>query len=168
VYFHICFNHRRGYCCNVRTSPRVTACCYNLLWRSQDIGNTVTFLHVSLKPQHRPRTWKRTKTALPLRRSPPPSPSKTPSHRPTPLTIPNGIRIQSAVLSQYTFRTDRQTDRHTDRPTDGIDDRPTPIALTLTLTILIESDALIMRKLQTTISVLDCGAQNGQAGLETN
>jgi len=34
--------------------------------------------------------------------------------RPTPLTTPNGIRIQSAVLPQYTFRTDR--------PADGIDD----------------------------------------------
>jgi len=30
-----------------------------------------------------------------------------------PSTIPNGIRIQSAVLPQYTFQTDRQTDTHT-------------------------------------------------------
>jgi len=32
----------------------------------------------------------------------------------TPLTIPNGIRIHSAVLPQYTFRTDRPTDTHTE------------------------------------------------------
>jgi len=31
------------------------------------------------------------------------------------LTIPNGIRIHSPVLPQYTFRTDRPTDWHTDR-----------------------------------------------------
>jgi len=33
--------------------------------------------------------------------------------RPIPLTTPNGVRIQSAVLPQYTFRTDihTQTDR---------------------------------------------------------
>jgi len=38
-------------------------------------------------------------------------------HRPTPgpLTIPNGIRIHSAILPQYTFWTDRHTHRHTDR-----------------------------------------------------
>jgi len=40
--------------------------------------------------------------------------SNTPILRPIPLTIPNGIRIHSAVLPQYTFRTDRPTDRHTD------------------------------------------------------
>jgi len=34
---------------------------------------------------------------------------------PTPLTIPNGIQIHSAVLTQYTSRTDRQTDTQTDR-----------------------------------------------------
>jgi len=51
-----------------------------------------------------------------LWRSPPPS--NTPILRPTPLIIPNGIRIQSAILPQYTFQTDRQTDRPTDRPTD--------------------------------------------------
>jgi len=43
--------------------------------------------------------------------------SNTPIHRQTPLTIPNGIRIHSAVLPRYTFRTERQTDRQTDRPT---------------------------------------------------
>ena len=50
-----------------------------------------------------------------------------PVPRPTPLTTPNGIRIRSAVLPQYTFRTDRHTDRptdttHTHRPTNGIND----------------------------------------------
>jgi len=44
---------------------------------------------------------------LPLRRSPPPS--NTPIPRPTPLITSNGIRIQSAVLPQYTLRTDRPT-----------------------------------------------------------
>jgi len=56
------------------------------------------------------------KTAPSLRRSPPPS--NTPIPRLTQLTTPNGIRIQSAVLPQYTLRTDRQT--------DGLDDRPVP------------------------------------------
>jgi len=35
------------------------------------------------------------------------TPSNTTIPRPTPLTIPNGIRIQSAMLPQYTFRTHR-------------------------------------------------------------
>jgi len=75
------------------------------------------------------------KLALLLRLSPPPSNAP---HRPTPVTIPNGIRIQSAVLPQDTFRTDRQT--HTHRPTDWLGDSSTPLALTLA--ILIESDEL--------------------------
>ena len=54
----------------------------------------------------------------------------------------------SAVLPQYTFRIDRQTDRLTDRPTDGIDDRSTPLALTLA--VLIESDALTTTTATTT------------------
>jgi len=41
--------------------------------------------------------------------------SNTPIRRPTSLTTQNGIHIQSAVLPQYTFRTDRQTDTQTDR-----------------------------------------------------
>ena len=51
------------------------------------------------------------KTAPSLQRSSPSS--NTPVPRPTPLTILNGIRIQSVVLPQYTFQTDRQTDRPT-------------------------------------------------------
>jgi len=39
------------------------------------------------------------------------TPFNTAIPRPTPLTIPNGIRIHSAVLPQYTFRTDTPTDR---------------------------------------------------------
>jgi len=75
----------------------------------------------------------------------PPKPSSlwgtwTPSNalirRPTPLTTPNGTRIHSAVLPQYTFWTDRQTDRQTDRPTDGL--RKNPVSRVLT----VESDAL--------------------------
>jgi len=37
------------------------------------------------------------------------------SPRPIPLTITNGIRIQSTVLPQYTFRRDAQTHTQTDR-----------------------------------------------------
>jgi len=33
----------------------------------------------------------------------------------TPLTIPNGIQIQSAVFPQFTNRTDRPTDRQINR-----------------------------------------------------
>ena len=40
-------------------------------------------------------------------------PHLIPISRPTPLTTPNGTRIQSAVLPQYTFQTDTQTDRPT-------------------------------------------------------
>jgi len=42
----------------------------------------------------------------------------------TPLTTPNGIQVQSAVLPQYTLRTDRPSDR----PTDGIGDKSVPTA----------------------------------------
>ena len=59
------------------------------------------------------------------------TPSNTPVLRPTPLSTPNGIRIQSAVLPHYTFRTDRRTDTQTDRPTDGIGNRSVRRALTL-------------------------------------
>jgi len=52
-----------------------------------------------------------TKTAPALRRSSPPS--NTPIPRLTPPTTPNGIRIQSAVFSQFTHWTDRQTYRQT-------------------------------------------------------
>jgi len=50
-----------------------------------------------------------TKMLLLLRRFPPPS--NTPVPRPTPLTSPNSIHIQSAVLPQYTIHTDRPADR---------------------------------------------------------
>jgi len=70
-------------------------------------------------------------------------PHLIPIPRPTPLNIPNGIRIQSADLLQYTFWIDRPT--YTHRPTDGLGDRSTPLALTLA--ILIESDVLIMLQL---------------------
>jgi len=39
------------------------------------------------------------------------TPSNKPIPRPTPRITPNGIRIQLAVLPQYTFWTDRQTDK---------------------------------------------------------
>ena len=56
------------------------------------------------------------KLPIPLRRSSPPSNTSIP--RPTPLTTPNDIQIQSAVLSQYTLRGDR--------PTDGLGDNSVP------------------------------------------
>ena len=43
------------------------------------------------------------------------TPSNTPSRRPTLLTILKGIRIQSSVLPQYTFQTDRQKHTQTNR-----------------------------------------------------
>jgi len=39
------------------------------------------------------------------------TPSNTPIPRPTSLSTPNGFQIRSAILSQYTLRTERQTDR---------------------------------------------------------
>jgi len=56
------------------------------------------------------------KLPLPLQRSPPKS--NTPIPSPTPLTTPNGIWIQSAVLPQYTCG-----------QTDGYDECSIPIAL---------------------------------------
>ena len=62
-------------------------------------------------------------------------PSNTPIPRPTPLTTPNGIQIQSVFLPQYTFRAVRPTHR----PTDGLGDRS--VRRALTLAVLIDSDA---------------------------
>jgi len=67
---------------------------------------------------------------LPLRRSPPTS--NTPIPRPTLLTTPNGIRIQSAV----------QTDRPTDRTTDRWDRRQTCTKRDYAHALWIVSDAL--------------------------
>jgi len=75
------------------------------------------------------------KLPLPILRYPPPS--NIPIRQPTPLTTPNGIRIQSAVVSQFS-----RTDRQTHRLIDGIDDRSTPSALSLA--VLIDSDTLII------------------------
>ena len=55
------------------------------------------------------------KLPLPLRRST--LPSNTPIPQPTPLSNPNGIQIQSAVLPQYTFQTDRHTDQYVGQAT---------------------------------------------------
>ena len=52
-----------------------------------------------------------TNLPLPFRRSL--TPSNIPLSQPTPFTTQNGIRIQSTVLPQYTFRTHRQTNRQT-------------------------------------------------------
>ena len=55
------------------------------------------------------------KSLLPLETPGPPS--NTPIPRPTPLTTPNGARIYSAILPQYTFQTERATNRLTDETT---------------------------------------------------
>jgi len=48
-----------------------------------------------------------------------------------PLTTPNVIRIQSAILPQYTLQTDRQTDGPTDVIGDVIGDNWVPRVFTL-------------------------------------
>jgi len=63
--------------------------------------------------------------------------TKTPIPRPTPLTTPNGIRIQSAVSPQLIF-----ADRRTYTQTDALGECSVPWALLLAM--LTESDALIM------------------------
>jgi len=68
------------------------------------------------------------KTAPSLWWSPPPS--NKPIPWPTPLTTPNGIWIQSAILPQYTFRTNRE------RPTDGLGDVSKNSAYTHNTTVL--------------------------------
>jgi len=55
------------------------------------------------------------KTTLPLRRSPPHLIYQSSTY--TPLTTANGIRIQSAILPQYTFGTDTHIDRRNRRQT---------------------------------------------------
>jgi len=66
-----------------------------------------------------------------LRRSPPPS--NRPILRPTPLTTPNGIQIQSTIRHNMLCRP-------TDRQIDGPGESSVPWALSLAM--LIESDAL--------------------------
>ena len=79
------------------------------------------FTHFRTTTQQRPH-WLQWYTPNSPQNSPLPSTitthspaSNTPIPPPTPLTILNGIWIQSAVLPQYTFWTDRQTHTHTDR-----------------------------------------------------
>ena len=78
------------------------------------------------------------------------TPSTTSIPQPTLLTAPNGIRIQSAVLPQYYFQTDRQTHR----PTHGIGDveswhrRPDAVARDDSLNAL---NAPVIRLVRSTI-----------------
>jgi len=78
------------------------------------------------------------KTAPSLRRSPPPC--ITPIPRPTPLTILNGIQIQSAILPQYTFQTEWL--KHTHTQTDRWAGRQ--LYTISACALLINSDVLIM------------------------
>jgi len=107
------------------------------------------YLHFCTAMQQRPHwlQWDALnsppKLPLPLHWSPPsPPPSNTLILWPTPLTIPNGILIQSAVLPQYTFRTYSQTDSKTDKQTDRWSRRQAR-TMSAPLAMLIESDALI-------------------------
>jgi len=77
-----------------------------------------------------------TKLPLPLRRLLPPS--NTPIPRPT-----HSPSQTASGSSQPFFHSTLDTHRQSDRPTDGISNRYTPLALTLAM--LIESDALIIR-----------------------
>ena len=61
-------------------------------------------------------------------------PCNTPIIRPTPLTIPNGIRIHSAVLPHYTFR-HTHTQTHAHRSIDGLSDMSVRRALTLAVLV---------------------------------
>ena len=82
-----------------------------------DIAIQITSPQTNLRRARRkgPIGYKFTpKTALPLLRSPPKC--NTPIISPTPLAIPNGIQIRSAVLPQYTLRTHTHTDTNTDGP----------------------------------------------------
>ena len=111
--------------------------CTNLI-TSPPQSNLGRAHHSRTTTQHSPTGYNGTHQIHPKTAPSPQRSSNTPIFRPTPLTTLNGIRIRSAVLPQYTIRTDRPTHR----PTDGIGDRSTP--LVLTLAILIESDALII------------------------
>jgi len=90
----------------------------------QTTARSVHALHTTMQQSPHCLQWDAPnsppKLSLSLRRSPPPS--NTPSPRLTLLTIPNSIFIQSAVLPQCAFRTDR---RPIQRPTDGLGDRST-------------------------------------------
>ena len=67
------------------------------------------------------------------------TPSNTPIPQPTPMTTQKRIRISSAILPQYTFRTDRHTDTQRDRWA-----RRQVRNMSASLAVLIESDALII------------------------
>jgi len=67
--------------------------------------NTFLFLKICQSNQWQ---WKNSKTSPSLRAYGPPSNTAIPW--PTPLTTANGIRIQSAVLPQFTLQTDSRTD----------------------------------------------------------
>jgi len=58
-----------------------------------------------------------------------------------PLATQNSIRIQTAILPQYTFWTDTHTDTQT---TDGIGDRSIPIALMLCLYRVVQKSGTLL------------------------
>jgi len=72
------------------------------------------FTHFRRTTQQSPR-WLQWDATTSPQNCPSSSTITTPSNTPTPLIIHNGIGIHSAVLPQYTLRTDRQTNRPTDR-----------------------------------------------------
>jgi len=149
------------HCCLSRSTPEVSVTFLHIthkphhwpqtwvhVWKANEMpipmlyypyGNILNFsrtsrIHFCVK--NRPTPLKPMMQKLPVTPFPlwaPELSSNTRMPKSTPLAIPNGIWIHSAVLPQYTFRTDRQTDR----PTDHTDRRWATVA------IPIESDALI-------------------------
>jgi len=91
---------------------------------TQLIGDTTVYRTSPLqsnlgRARRRPHCLQRNALNSPPKTAPSPSTITTPTYntpipRPTTLINRNGIRIQSAVVPQYTFRTDK--------PTDGIGD----------------------------------------------
>ena len=97
-------------------------------------SNTFLLQNMTLKPFGQ---WQQTtpKSTLPLEARGPPYMNVWV----TPLTNPNDIRIQSAILPQYTLQTDQPTDRLTDRRSRRMFHN-----ISTTLAMLIDSGVLII------------------------
>jgi len=100
------------YCTHFHTTTQQSPIGYNETPQELVSGHISSIqchkIHPKFTPQIHPKT---APSPLPIT-----TPSNTPILRPTPLTTPNDIRIQLAVLPQYTLQTDRPTDRQTDGP----------------------------------------------------
>jgi len=98
-----------------QVNPQMAHPCVERRWRidHQNPSTCVTHAHVQKIRYSNNGDDKSPKPPFPLKHLP--SPVQTPIAPPTPLTTPNGIRIQSADLPQYTFPTDRHIETQTDR-----------------------------------------------------